>query len=91
MAYNQLIRPWKSRLALFNIQVQSPLIDLQVLGLTALALISRSSALHRLSTLLRRKGADPVLARFALRDRPLVPTPPPGATQVVLSRNAPPA
>lgn len=90
LAYNQLIRPWKSRLALFHIRNQSFLIDFAVLGLTAVAIFSRPRALQSLSSLLRKLKADDDLIDIALRNHPLVPTPPPGATQVVLSRNAPP-
>ncbi|HTS78808.1 MAG TPA: sugar transferase, partial [Bryobacteraceae bacterium] len=45
LLYNQIIRPWKSRLALLYMQRRSDALDLRILVWTALALISRRRAL----------------------------------------------
>src|SRR3990172_2149393 len=42
--YNQLIRPWKSRLGLLYIERHSIFLDLQLIGLTVLAILSRPLA-----------------------------------------------
>jgi lipopolysaccharide/colanic/teichoic acid biosynthesis glycosyltransferase len=87
IAYHQLIRPWKSRLALLNLENSSLWVDLRVIELTAMAIVSRRRALIGVQKLVSRLGAAPELITIAGRERPLVPTPPPGAVEVVTSRN----
>jgi lipopolysaccharide/colanic/teichoic acid biosynthesis glycosyltransferase len=84
--YNQLIRPWKSRLALFNMQHSSFILDLKVVLLTAMNSASRSSALAGVQNILTQKGADDQLKAMAARNTGLLRFPPPGATQIVESR-----
>jgi len=86
LAYNQLIRPWKSRLGLFYVDHASMLLDLRLIWLTALAVVSRPRALKAVARLLERLGADEELVRIARRLEPLVPYPPPGADEPVRSR-----
>jgi lipopolysaccharide/colanic/teichoic acid biosynthesis glycosyltransferase len=87
LAYNQLIRPWKSRLGLFYIQKHNLLLDVNLILLTLVAIISRERALSRVSCLLEQLGAEDSLARIAMRAEPLVPTPPPGTLDIVTARN----
>lgn len=89
--YNQLIRPWKSRLGLLYIEHQSFLLDLRLIYLTGVAITSRERALEGVQQILKDLGADEELRRVAKRDQQLVPHPPPGAVEVVTSRDAPPA
>ena len=86
LAYNQLIRPWKSRLALFYIDKRSLWLDLNLIVATVVAVISREAALRRISKLLTRLGAPEDLVQIALRQQTLVPRPPPGSDQIVMSR-----
>jgi lipopolysaccharide/colanic/teichoic acid biosynthesis glycosyltransferase len=86
LAYNQLIRPWKSRLGLFYIEHRSFWLDLQLCWLTALCIFARAAALRLVARQLGNLGADEALVRVALRQQALVPTPPPGATDVVTQR-----
>ena len=86
IAYNQLIRPGKSRLGLFYIDHMTPLVDLCLVGWTAIAVFSRQRALAGVSSLLRKLGADTELVELAARSEPLVPAAPPGAAGVVTSR-----
>ena len=88
IAYNQLIRPGKSRLGLFYIDHRSMWLDLQLVLLTAVAVVSRRRALHALQRLLRRLDAPAELVQIAGRAGPLVPAPPPGSTRIVSSRTA---
>ena len=83
LLYNQIIRPWKSRLALLYIDKRSFLIDVWLILLTAAALVSRRTTLKAIQQLLQRWGADPLLLRMARREKPLLSCPPPGATEVV--------
>jgi len=86
LSYNQLIRPWKSRLGLFYIEHRSLGLDIQLIFLTALAIVSRPRAFEQVSRLLQNLNAPADLVRVARRCDELVPTPPPGATQIVQSR-----
>lgn len=88
--YNQLIRPGKSRLGIFYVDHRSLLLDIKLIYLTAVAVVSRQRALEGVQGILRSLGADPELMRIARREDKLVPTPPPGALEVVTTRNAPP-
>lgn len=83
LRYNQIIRPWKSRLALLYVDKRSFLIDVWLILLTAAAIVSRRTALKAIQRLLQRWGADPLLLRMARREEPLLPHPPPGATEIV--------
>jgi lipopolysaccharide/colanic/teichoic acid biosynthesis glycosyltransferase len=86
LAYNQLIRPGKSRLGIFYVEHRSFWLDVQLCALTGLAVISRERALRGVVRLLRDCGAHPNLVEVAARRSPLVPTPPPGAEAVVRAR-----
>jgi lipopolysaccharide/colanic/teichoic acid biosynthesis glycosyltransferase/nucleoside-diphosphate-sugar epimerase len=86
LLYNQIIRPWKSRLALLYVEHRSSLSDVFILVLTFLAMISRSRALAGVEMLLGRWGADETLRRVARRVEPLAAHPPPGARDVVANR-----
>lgn len=87
LAYNQLIRPWKSRLGLIYVDVRSLWIDLQLIGLTVVAAASRRIALRTVVRMLRTLGAPPDLIRVAERREPLQPTPPPGSNRIVMARH----
>ena len=68
IAYNQLIRPWKSRLGLFYIDHSGIGLDIRLIWLTALAIVSRARALEGVAA---ASGA----ARRARRSRPRGPPP----------------
>lgn len=86
IAYNQLIRPWKSKLGIFYLENRSLLIDIKLIYLTVIAILSRDRALQNISGLLNKMGADVALVRVSLRKDKLIPTPPPGATRIVSNR-----
>ena len=77
--YDLLIRPWKSRLALFSINHQSLIFDFQILLLTALTIVSRQQALDSVVELLRKFEAPQDVIRVAKRVEKLIPHAPPGA------------
>jgi lipopolysaccharide/colanic/teichoic acid biosynthesis glycosyltransferase len=87
IAYNQLVRPWKSRLGLHYVQCASLAADLHIICYTVSVLFARRWTLGRISALLRRSGAPEDLCRFVLREEPLCPLPPPGADAVVTTRS----
>jgi lipopolysaccharide/colanic/teichoic acid biosynthesis glycosyltransferase len=84
LLYNQIIRPWKSRLALLYVDKRTFLTDLRIISLTALAILSRPAALRGVQRLLEQWRADELLRAMARRDRALMPFPPPGATEIVM-------
>jgi lipopolysaccharide/colanic/teichoic acid biosynthesis glycosyltransferase len=86
IAYNQLIRPWKSRLGLFYIEKRSLLVDFRLIWLTVVAILSRDIALKKISRLLYKLNADKELVAVSLREAKLTPTPPPGARSIVTNR-----
>ena len=86
LAYNQLIRPWKSRLGLFYIEHRSVELNLRLILLTILAMLSRRRALAAVAGDLRARGAPAELVGISGRSLSLTPHPPPGATGVVSTR-----
>jgi lipopolysaccharide/colanic/teichoic acid biosynthesis glycosyltransferase len=86
LRYNQVIRPWKSRLGLLYIENQSFILDIKIIILTAFAIISKPVALRGINKILKRIDADPELIKVALRQEELYPFPPPGSTEIVQSR-----
>jgi len=84
--YNQRIRPWKSRLGLLYVDYGNVWLDLQILGLTALALVSRERALAGVERVLHGLNAEEKLSRVARRQEPLLAFPPPGSDRIVTSR-----
>jgi lipopolysaccharide/colanic/teichoic acid biosynthesis glycosyltransferase len=83
LLYNQIIRPWKSRLALAYIDHRSLAIDLWLIVLTVVVVFSRTAALGAMGKLLRAWKLDPLVIRMAARQEPLLAFPPPGAEVVV--------
>ena len=86
LAYNQLIRPWKSRLGLVYIKNQSFLLDLQLIFYTIVAIISRPKALIWVAKKLNSMNVDTDTIRVSKREIDLSPSPPPGSDEIVGSR-----
>lgn len=86
LTYNQLIRPYKSQLGLFYIDNNSLVVDIIILALTVVSIFSRKIALRYLASYLRMLGAPECLVLVASRTRPLKPAPPPGSSEIVVSR-----
>jgi lipopolysaccharide/colanic/teichoic acid biosynthesis glycosyltransferase len=86
IAYNQLIRPWKSRLGIFYVENRNLSVDIKLVFLTVVSILSRDKALVKVSALLEKLNAGDDLVKIALRKVALVPIPPPGATRIVTNR-----
>ncbi len=86
ISYNQLIRPWKSRLGIFYVEKNNVVIDIKIILLTLVAILDKKKALEGVAGLLSDLGADEQLKTVARRQAELVPAPPPGATEIVTSR-----
>ena len=85
--YNQLIRPWKSRLGLLYIENQSLWLDVKLIILTVISIISREKALSAIHKILQKLSSDKKLTEIVKRKSSLSPYPPPGSDKVVTSRN----
>lgn len=87
LRYNQIIRPWKSRLGL--VYVDGPrrvALDLRILWLTIVAAIDRNRGLAGVGRVAAALGAEEKLLRVIPRTAPLPTAPPPGADEIVISR-----
>ena len=85
--YNQLIRPWKSRLAIFYVNNASFILDIKLMLLTLYNFINRKKTLKLISQILKDSGAESNLINISLREKKLVPTPPPGLSSIVTKRD----
>ena len=83
LAYNQLIRPWKSRLGLIYIQNQSLLLDVKIIIYTLIAIISKQRALNWVSSQLESMDVDSNVVSISKRKVELYPFPPPGIDKVI--------
>ena len=86
LTYNQLIRPYKSRLGLFYIEKRNFLVDLSLIFFTAVSIVSRNVALKLNAIALEKLGASEDMIKVASRKFALEAKPPPGAKQIVTRR-----
>mgnify|MGYP001242255875 CR=1 FL=1 len=86
ISYNQLIRPWKSRLGIFYIKKQSIQLDILIIVLTILSFFSRETSLILINKTLKKLNAPEDLCNLSLRKDKLKPTPPPGSNEIVFTR-----
>jgi len=84
--YNQLIRPWKSRLGLFYIKNRTLILDIKLMILTAISVISKQNALNSINKILVKFSAEDKLIEISKRENKLTPCPPPGSDSIVTSR-----
>jgi len=86
LAYNQLIRPWKSRLAIFYILNTNILLDIKLILITILSIIDREKAVKIIVNILKKNNADKMLISVCSNEEKLKPYPPPGFTKIVETR-----
>jgi lipopolysaccharide/colanic/teichoic acid biosynthesis glycosyltransferase len=86
LTYNQLIRPWKSRLGLIYIENQSFLLDIKLIVYTVIAIISKQRALNWVVNQLKTMCVDSDVVNISKREVELYPFPPPGMDQIVKMR-----
>ncbi len=88
LKYNQVIRPWKSRLGLLYIDARPSVVtDLNVILLTIKGAIDRAAALRGVYSVASDIGASPELLEIITRRAPLPAAAPPGAREIVQSRH----
>jgi lipopolysaccharide/colanic/teichoic acid biosynthesis glycosyltransferase len=86
IAYNQIIRPWKSRLGLLYLDHRGVWLDVQLVSLTALSIVNRRLALDKVARIVADLGAPAELVEIARREQPLPAAPPPGRAEIVTAR-----
>jgi len=86
LSYNQLIRPWKSRLGLVYIENHSSWLDLKLIFFTVIAIISKKRAIGWVVAQLELMGVDSDVVNISKREGDLYPFPPPGSDEIVISR-----
>lgn len=87
LKYNQVIRPWKSRLAIFYIRNQSIMLDIKLILLTVYNFLNREKTLIIISSILSDLNANNSLIEVVKRKNALTPHPPPGSDNIVVSRS----
>ena len=86
LVYNQLIRPWKSRLGLIYIKNRSHLFDMQLIVFTVISIISKQLALNWIAVKLKKFGCNEDIILISKRNIDLYPHPPPGLNEIVNRR-----
>ncbi len=87
IVYNQLIRPWKSRLGLFYIDKNNIFVDIYLIFITFIGIFSRKISLNLLVRFLNFLKAPKNLIKIASRKNDLVPSTPPGSDMIVTTRD----
>ena len=86
LSYNQLIRPWKSRLGLIYIDNQNFLLDITIIFYTLVSIFYKKKANKWVASKIKKIGANSKMIRIAYRIDELEPFPPPGSDKIVSSR-----
>jgi lipopolysaccharide/colanic/teichoic acid biosynthesis glycosyltransferase len=87
LRYNQVIRPWKSRLGLVYVERHTLAMDARLIVLTLVNAADRRRALKGIQSILERAEAPEELRHVAARSGELPAAPPPGALNVVQNRD----
>jgi len=83
LAYNQLIRPWKSRLGIVYIQHRSNWMDFSLIFYTVISIFSRKIALKWVVKKLKSIDVDYEIVNVSKRTNKLLPSPPPGLDSII--------
>jgi lipopolysaccharide/colanic/teichoic acid biosynthesis glycosyltransferase len=86
LSYNQLIRPWKSRLGLIYIDNQSLILDLQLIFYTVMAIVSKKRAIDWVVKKLTLLKVGDRVVEVSSRCIELYPYHPPGSKNIVVER-----
>jgi len=86
LKYDQVIRPWKSRLGILYVDNMSVLLDLKIIFTTVLAILDKQKALKLVNKMLIDIDASDELKNICLRQEELHPHPPPGSEKIVQSQ-----
>ena len=83
LLYNQIIRPYKSRFAIFYVENHNLKMDIYLIILTLYSIVNRSKSLFFLRNLYLNSGGKENLAEVCLRKKKLTPKAPPGLDDII--------
>jgi len=86
LSYNQLIRPWKSRLGIIYINQSNFLLDIKIILLTMVSLFDKKRSTRIINKFLVDKKYDDNLIEACKRNTELKPYPPPGFNNIITKR-----
>ena len=81
LRYDQLIRPWKSRLGLLYVERHNIAMDLRIIFLTVIAIYNRRRALKGVNEILIELNTPDEIIAVSLREKELTPHTPPGMVE----------
>jgi lipopolysaccharide/colanic/teichoic acid biosynthesis glycosyltransferase len=84
--YNQLIRPWKSRLGILYVKNRSLILDIKLIFITAVSILFKQRALNAANKILVKLSVEDKLIEISKRENKLTPYPPPGSDSIITSR-----
>ena len=87
LKYNQIIRPWKSRLALLYIDNRTLMIDIKIIIWTVLGVFSKKYVLKNITNFLKSKKSDNLLIEVCKRVEEPMAFPPPGFNKIISKRD----
>lgn len=80
LSYNQLIRPWKSRLGIIYVDKSSVILDLKLIIYTVIAIVKKDLVLKLIYKELSKFNIEPKLLEIVTREKELYPYFPPEST-----------
>ena len=86
LAYNQLIRPWKSKLGIIYINNRTLTLDMKLVFYTCRSIINKKKVLLSICQELGRITDDLELLEVCKRKNELYPSIPPGCKEIIQSR-----
>ena len=87
LKYNQIIRPWKSRLALLYIDNRTLMIDIKIIIWTVLGVFSKKYVLKNITNFLKSKKSDNLLIEVCKRVEEPMAFHPPGFNKIISKRD----
>lgn len=87
LLYNQIIRPWKSRLCILYLENRNLVLDIKLIFWTIKSFISKPKTLINIQAKLKLLTQDNQLLEICKREKDLLPYAPPGLTNIVSSRD----
>ena len=87
LKYNQIIRPWKSRLALIYIDNRTLMIDIKIIIWTVLGVFSKKYVLKNITNLLISFKSDNLLIEVCKRLEEPIAFHPPGFNKIINKRS----
>ena len=80
--YNQIIRPWKSRLGLIYVEKKNFILDIKLIFFTTIAIISKKTSQKLVIHELKKLKVDKKVIDICKREKKLEPFPPPGTNRI---------